>query len=368
YLDVQVDPVGSGPFRFDAYVPGVRLEFSANNGYFLGAPAIKRLSFPFVGSETDAAQALVDGTNDWLPGLDRSIYDQIKDDPELRFVEYLEPSFLGLYFNLHPESDALFLDRNLRQAVAYCLDKPATVALATHGHGAPIYSEIPPVSWAYPAAGLKTYPRDQVMARRLIEASGWTTGADGIYEKAGRKLATVVAVRSGFPQRSRWLALLGDQVRECGIDIGYREVGFAAIVAMLDVYPHRNAAEPALGRPFDAYFGGLTVGRDPDPFRLYHSSECSTAERPSTFNHICYANPAVDRLIEAGLVTFEQAERARIYQQYAVLQSDDLPVLYAWSDRLRDALRATVGTTATGGLRLDTPTWFREGEKLTNVR
>ena len=60
---------------------------------------------------------------------------------------------------------------------------------------------------------------------------------------------------------------------------------------MLDVYPHINAAAPETGKPFDAYFGGFSTGFDPDPFSLYHSSECSTAERPDTYNYICYRTP-----------------------------------------------------------------------------
>ncbi len=367
YLDFQDHPVGTGPFAFGSYTPGEGVELTANEAYFRGAPTIKRLSFPIIAVDAQGGRALADGEIDWKYSLAASTYDEIKDDPDLKFVEYLEFSFLGLSFNLHPESGALFLDKNLRQAVSYCFDKPSTATTATDGHGEAIYSEIPPVSWAYPPTGLNVYAPDPAKAKRLIEASGWTLGADGIYAKAGRRLATAVAVRAGYPQRSAWLASMGEQVRQCGIEITYEEVEFGQILAMLDVYPHLNAAAPESGRAFDAYFGGFTVMFDPDPYRLYHSSECSSAERPSTFNYICYQSDAADRLIEAGLVEVDQAKRAAIYHQYAVLLSDDLPVIYAWSDKVREGLRATVDTTAPGGLQLDTPTWFRELEKLTNA-
>ena len=368
YLDFQDDPIGSGPFRFVSHTPGEGLEFAANEDYFRGAPTIQRLSFSIVETDLEGGQALASGLVDWKPSLQASTYDQIKDDPDLKFVEYLESSFVGLYFNLHPGSDALFLDRNLRQAVSYCFDKVATATTATDGHGAAIYSEIPPVSWAYPSAGLNTYPPDQAMARRLIEASGWSLGADGIYAKDGRRLSTVVAVRDGFSQRARWLESMGKQVRECGIDITYQEVGFAQILQMLDVYPHVNATAPESGRVFDAYFGGFAVTLDPDPYRLYHSSECSSAERPSTFNYICYQSAATDGLIQSGLVEFDQIRRAAIYHQYAILLSIDLPVIYAWSDKVREGLRTTVDTTAPGGLQLHTPFWFGEVEELTNAK
>jgi ABC-type transport system substrate-binding protein len=368
YLDFQDRPVGTGPFIFDTSTPGGGLAFVANEDYFLGAPNLKRLILPIIGSDADRTAALVDGAIDWDPRIGGAAYAPIKDDPGLKFAEYLDLSFLGLYFNLHPETNGLFLDRNLRQAVASCFDRPATATAATDGQGVAIYTEIPPISWAYPSGGLETYPLDTARARQLIEASGWKEGADGIYAKAGRRLATVVAVRAGFPERSRWLQSVSEQVRRCGIDLTYKEVPFAQILGMLEVYPHINAAAPRSGQSFDAYFGGFGVAFDPDPFALYHSSECSSAERPTTLNYICYASDAVDRLIDAGRAEFDQTRRAAIYRDYAILQSQDLPVIYAWSDTVREGLRATVGTTDPAGLSLDTPMWARDVEHLTNQR
>jgi ABC-type transport system substrate-binding protein len=368
YLDTQLQPVGTGPFRFDSYTPGERVDLVANDPYFLGAPKIRRMWFPIMSDPAVAGQALVDGDIDWLPSLPAPVFAEIGADPALRFVEYHEPSFLGLYFNLHPESGGLFVDRNLRQAVASCFDKPATARTATDGAGEAIYSEIPPESWAYPAAGLDIYPVDRARAKALIEASGWKLGADGVYVKAGRRLSTVVAVRAGFPQRRRWLELVANEVRECGIELKAAEVPFADIVHMLDVYPHVNAAAPEARRPFDAYFGGFNTTAEPDPYRLYYSAECSSAERSSTFNYICYQSPVVDSLILAGRAETDPTRRAAIYQQYAMTLAQDLPVIYAWSDIAREGISATLGTTASGGLRLDTPTWFNEVEALTNEK
>ncbi len=368
YLDFQRNPVGTGPFKFVEFKPGESLEYASNEDYFRGAPAIKQLFIPIIKDDIQGGQALAAGEVDWKYSLTGPTYEEIKSDPNLKFVEYPDFGFFSLYFNQHPDANALFADKNLRQAVSYCFDKEATAQAATNGQGVAIYSEIPPASWAYPTSGLNTYPMDQAKAKELIESSGWTMGADGIYEKAGQKLSTVVAVRAERPDRSKWMQLVGDQVRQCGIDLQFKEIDFAAILNMLDVYPHINAAAPETGKPFDAYFGGFSTSFDPDPFSLYHSSQCSTAEQPATFNYECYQNPEADALIDKGLVTFDQAERAAIYQEYAVIQSNDLPVIYAWADIAREGLRATVDTTADGGLQLDTPTWFRQTEKLTNVK
>ena len=45
YLDFQEAPIGTGPFAFASYDPGLGLELVANEDYFLGAPSIKRVAF-----------------------------------------------------------------------------------------------------------------------------------------------------------------------------------------------------------------------------------------------------------------------------------------------------------------------------------
>jgi ABC-type transport system substrate-binding protein len=368
YLDFQNNPVGSGPFQFVSYKSGESLEYKAFAGYHEGAPQISKLFIPIIKDDLAGGQALVAGQVDWKYSLEGATYNQIKDDPNLKFVEYPDFGFFGVYFNMHPDAHALFADKNLRQAMAYCFDKVETVKAATEAQGVPVYSDIPPASWAYPASGLNEYAFDPAKGMALIEQSGWKKGSDGIYEKDGKKLSTIVAVRAGRPNRSAFMQLLSDQVKtNCGMDISYKEVDFSAILTMLDNYPHINAAAPESKKPFDAYFGGFSTSLDPDPYSLYHSSQCSTAKNPETFNYECYQNPEVDKLIEQGLKEFDQTKRAAIYQQYAKLQSDDLPVLYGWSDIAREGLRKTVDSSA-GPLQMDTPTWFWQIEKLTNQK
>lgn len=177
-----------------------------------------------------------------------------------------------------------------------------------------------------------------------------------------------MTVRAERPARSKFMQLLSDQVKECGMNITFKEIDFASIQNMINNYPHINAADPASGKPFDLYFGGWNVTPDPDPFSLFHSSQCSTAENPVTFNYICYSNPVADKLIEDGRLEFDQAKRAAIYQEYAKVQAQDLPYIYAWSGIEHEGLAKSIGSTAEGGLVLDNPYFFWEIEKLTNIK
>ena len=90
---------------------------------------------PIIKDDLAGGQALAAGQVDWKYSLEGATYNQIKDNPNLKFVEYPDFGFFGLYFNQHPDAHALFADKNLRQAVAYCFDKEATVEGGHRGAG-----------------------------------------------------------------------------------------------------------------------------------------------------------------------------------------------------------------------------------------
>jgi peptide/nickel transport system substrate-binding protein len=368
FLSTADDPVTSGPFRLEADADVGRIHLVRNDAHALGAAALEDVDLVTVGEEGAAVAGLRDGSVDVRSDLSADAARALANEPGVRLATYPDFSVTGLTFDLHPEAKGLFLDRNLRQALALCFDHAAAVTAAVGDAGVPIDTEIPAMSWAYPATGLASYPLDEARATALIEASGWTRGSDGIYEQGTRRLSTVVPVRDDAPERVAWLEAVAAAVRRCGIDLQIAEVPFAAILKMLAVYPHVNAADPDGKRPFDAYFGGFETGVDPDPYRLYHSSQCTSAEQPDTYNVGCYANVGVDRLIEAARVAPDLTTRTALYRQSAARISEDLPILFAWSDLVHDGVRASVGSTAPGGLALDTPTWWMPPEALTNVR
>ena len=182
-------PVGTGPFKFVDYSVGRAHRDGRQRGLLRRRRRTSRqLFFPIIKDDLAGGQALAAGQADWKYSLTGPTYDEIKTNPALKFVEYPDFGFYSLYFN--QREGTLFADKNLRQALSYCMDKEATVAAATSGAGVAIYSEIPPASWAFPTQGLNTYPMDQAKSKELIESSGWTLGSDGIYEKAGQKLST----------------------------------------------------------------------------------------------------------------------------------------------------------------------------------
>ena len=351
-------PVGTGPFRWVEVLDGSRLRLEAYEDYHHGAPATEAIEISVTRDVAAAQQALLDGDIDVLPipPFSAEAYLELRTEPGLRFVEFGQSLFFMLAYNLR--EGMLFADRNLRAALELCIDKPATVDAATQGTGQPVYSNVPPVSWAY-NADLPKPPRDVIQARGLIEASGWSEGEDGVYERDGERLATEIFVTAEDTERLEFMDLLAEQARDCGFELTIRPAPAETVLVPVGIYPH----VPGGGDdPFEAHFIGWATGFDPhDP--LFHSSQVTSEEQPRSFNFMGFENERVDQLLDAGQTTYAQRDRARIYQELQELIAEEKPVLFTWSPKGYVAIDARLGLTD-GEINLASPQWFWQYEKL----
>jgi ABC-type transport system substrate-binding protein len=365
-LSFNAQPVGTGPWKCDpgCLKPGESLTLTAFKDYFGGAPATETIVEPIITDDVAAANAIKGGDVNWKYSLTADAYSALKDDPNIKFAEYPDFGYFALQYNLRPGQ--LFADLGARKAVQYCIDKPETVRVATNGIGVAIEGDIPPASWAF-NPDIKTVPRDTKKGMESLKEAGWTVAdangdgkADGVATKAGKEFSTQVYVRAGKTDRIKFMQLLRDQVIDCGIKIEVVEADFATVLLPLLTFPH---IPPNGTKAFDAYFGGWGTGYDPDPFSLFHSSQCTTEEQPELNNYICFKNADADKLIEDGLKENDQAKRAEIYQKFEQIMFDQQPYLFAWADLAHEALSKNLISTA-GELKLDSPQWHWQLETL----
>ena len=210
YLDMQVQPIGTGPFRLARHRTGRGARAGGERRLLPGRADDPAHHVPDRARPRRRGAGARRRRHRLAAGPPAPVFEAIREDPDLSFVEYHEPSFLGLYFNLHPESGTLFVDRNLRQAVAYCFDKPTTAATATDGRWSGDLQRDPARVVGLPEHGPRTTTRSTVRGpRRSSRHRAGRSVTTGSMQKDDRRLSTVVAVRAGYPQRTRWLELVG---------------------------------------------------------------------------------------------------------------------------------------------------------------
>jgi ABC-type transport system substrate-binding protein len=346
-------PVGTGPYRLVEFEVGQSVVLEAHADYHAGVPATPTMNFVIITDLVAAASALAAGQVDYVEEMTPDAYEAVRNSDSVKIAEY--PGFLHLELQFNVREGRIFSDVNLRKAMQLCIDKAGTVDAATNGTALPTESETPPASWAF-NPDVQGVERDVDAARALIEESGWTEGADGVYTRDGQRLAAEVLVRAGQSDRINFMQLLAEQVRECGFEITVNPADFQTVLI------------PALDRAwaddgFDAYFGGWSAAIDPDPFSLWHCSQVSTEERPELFNYIGYCNAEVDEIIEAGLATSDQEERRELYFRFQEILAEEQPYLFAYAPLVRDGMH--IGLTFTDGeLNLESPTWLWQRHKI----
>lgn len=352
-------PIGTGPWRFAGVTGGDRASFEAFEGYHRGAPATPRIEVRVIrGDPAGLREQLLNGELDWtpIPPVLLEMYTELPNNSDSQVAIFPQFTYFMLAFNLR--EGMLFADPALRKALELCVDKPQTVDAATDGAGDVIYSPIEPASWAY-QPDLPRPERDVDEARRLIETAGWSAGADGVYERDGRRLATDVFVTAEEAQRVAFMDLVAEQARDCGIELTVVPADRDSVLRPLDTFPHIAGG---YDKPFEALFVGWNHGLDPHDV-LWHSSSVTSAEQPRNLNFMGFADEHVDELIDQGVATYDQRERARIYRELQQVLADERPVLFAWAPRQYEALDARLGLTD-GQINLSSRMWFWELEKL----
>jgi ABC-type transport system substrate-binding protein len=358
YRDLAFDrlPVGAGPYRLKSYEPGKRIELTAFAGYHGGRPATRTVVFQLYPSDADAANAVATGQADWVELPQAAAFRAVRDLPTLRTGHRPAADFRMLRYNVR--SGQLFSDQRLRRAVELCVDKPAAVAAATDGLGAPTYADVPPGTWPYdeqiPKPG-----RDVAAAKALIEAAGWTLGADGIYEKSGKRLAATIYVRHDAQDRVKFVEILGLQVRQCGMDLESSPGDFDPDLTSISTWP--NDA-PGTDRPFDLYFYGWGAGWDPlsDNFS---SAAITTEAQESGDNFGGFSDPRIDDLLARMETTYDLAGRADLFRRYQKILAEQQPALFAWFTTRGEATAAGL-RTINGPIDLDLPLWYAFPNRL----
>ena len=115
--------------------------------------------------------------------------------------------------------------------------------------------------------------------------------------------------------------------------------------------------------PFEAFFIGFNHGFDPHD-ETWHSRQISSAEQPiGTLNFMGFSNERADQLLDDGIATYDQRERARIYREFQQVVVEEHAALFGWAGRVHEAVDPRLGLTD-GELNLSARQWYWELEKL----
>jgi peptide/nickel transport system substrate-binding protein len=311
-------PVGSGPFRFAAWVKGERITLTANPAYDRPGPYLDRLVYLFQSDSSRVPELMLAGAADYAvirPGLDT--LPRLRASPQLTVLTRAADTRYYCAFNLRRRP---WSDPRVRRAVNAALDRPRLVERALAGYGAPALGfYTPSVSWAY--NGRARVPAfDHGAAVRLLDAAGLAPDRRGVR-------LTVDLVAPGFSP-------FAEVAREVAAQLA--EVGIAVHPVLLSL----NACLARLVERQDFDLGLIDGSHGPDPENL---ESRFGSHGPQQF--MGYASPELDAALTAGARGRTPAERAADYFRVQEILARDLPVA-----PLAEGVRVLVYRRAVTGL------------------
>ncbi len=165
---LNTQPVGTGPFIFKSYQKDAIIRYTANTGYWGGAPKVDNLILaitvdPNVRIQRLKAGECLIGTN--LKSESASAFD---NDPNVKMLR--SSPLLTAY--IAPNAKKKFTgDKRFREALWLALDKKSYIASVYGGNATPAVSFLPPGIWSYDASLPER--RDPEKAKALVKASGY---------------------------------------------------------------------------------------------------------------------------------------------------------------------------------------------------
>jgi peptide/nickel transport system substrate-binding protein len=313
------NPVGTGPYKFKSWKTSELIELISNHDYFEARPYIDRYIYRIIPDDATIFLELQ------TEGVDLALLSPLQFTRQTdnvffksHYNKFKYPSFGYTYmgYNL---SDPKFSDIRVRKAINYAVDKDAIVKTILFGLAEVTTGPFMVDSWAY-NKNVANVPYQPARARELLREAGWfDTNKDGWVEKDGNIFEFTVLVNQGNAERLRAAEMVQKYLKDIGIRMKIRTIEWSAMINQFIDKKH-----------FEAVLMGWFLSRDPDNYDIWHSSKTREGE----FNFIGYNNKEVDRLLEEGRRTFDQSQRAKIYNRIHEIIYDDQPCLFLYSPEI----------------------------------
>lgn len=286
--------IGAGPFKLKEWRRGAQVIFERNADYWRHRPYLDEVVLRPMPDEQTRYASLKAGNLDIVTNA--AARDRVDAAQGKKFLISNPGSLATSFIQVNMKSPDVS-DVRVRQALALALDRPTLNKALNRG----LYkiANTPFGTGLFPHEAVDGYPGyDPVKAKKLVE-------------EYGKPIKIKLSINAS-PQNALGGQALQQMWKKVGIE--------TEIVPLEQVQLVRAAA----ARDYQVMLYRWAGGADPDKnvHQFFHSK--GTMNRPN------YSNPEMDKLLDAGRATTDQAERLKIYRQVNNLLAKDLPYLFLW--------------------------------------
>lgn len=322
------DPIGTGPFQVVEHVQGQYTRLAKNEQYFKGAPQLDEVIIITYANADLMVEALKKGELDIVTGVAGAQFKALEEaaPPDIYALVAASPSFTELSINVWKESESkgnpLLLDRNIRMAMEYAIDRRHLIEVAFFGYGEPGSTLIPPMYefWHLELDPGERRDYDPEHARKILEEAGYKEAADGIrVSPEGERLSFRLFVRNEAPDTLKAAQLLKEWYKDVGIEI------------KITSFNEGTLSDKILESDFDLFIWGWYVDVD-----LTSILKVMTTDEIMSWSDCFYSNPAYDALHRQQQRQLDWPERQKtIIEMQRILYEDNPYIILSYDPELQ---------------------------------
>ncbi|NNG00597.1 MAG: glutathione ABC transporter substrate-binding protein [Desulfobacteraceae bacterium] len=298
---LALNPVGTGPFVFKEWVPGDRIVLVGNKDYWKGAPKVEKVVFKPVPEAGARVMMLETGEADVVFPVPLIEVDRLKKAKNIKVFngKTARTIYIGMNVKKSP-----FGDTRVRKAVNYAVNKNAIVKNILNGMAIPSQSMLGSLVWGYSPAG--QYEYNPKKAKELLAEAGFPDGFE----------TTIWTPEGRYPMDAQIAEAVAGQLQKVGIKVKIQKMEWATFLKSLSQGP-----EEAKQEMFLMGWSPSTGDADWVVRPLFHSGQW----KPKGSNRFFYANPELDKYIEAGMRIADPAKRREVYADAQRVLFEDPP-------------------------------------------
>ena len=334
--------VGTGPFKLVRYQPGERFILERNPYYWKRSPEgdhlpyLDRIIYLIVQSQDTAMLKFLDGETDYIP-LRGFEYPLVKPlDKKKNFTVYdTGPDFGSSFITFNqnqginpktkkpfvdPVKGPWFRDVNFRRAVAHAIDKKKMIEILMNGLGYPQNSEMCESSGFFYDPNVEVYDYNLDKARKILRDAGYfDRNSDGwIDDPQGHTVEFNLFTNSGNNERVQIAAIIRHDLESLGMKVNFLSLEFNTLVTKLNDT-----------MDWDAIILGLTGGIEPHFGKnVWHSTGGLHMWWPSQKKPATEWERRIDEIFDQGVQELDENKRKVLYDEWQVISSKELPLIY----------------------------------------
>jgi peptide/nickel transport system substrate-binding protein len=292
-------PIGTGPFVFESWSRDDKLVMVKNDAYWGELPkGIDELVWRPVPDDIARAAGLTTGEYGVASNLAVTSAMEMEQNPDVNVVKVPSYRIYQVILSSLEEHKSPLLDKKVRQALNYAIDKEAIVENLFFGNGVMLQGQV----LRKPQLGfnpdLQDYPYDPAKAKAMLAEAGYPDGFEISFKFPSGRYAQDREVSEAIA------GMLG-------------EVGVKADMVVLE--PGEFLRQLRAKELWPMAYLGLAPQDDPDlQVSQYHS----------TWRYSYMKNAELDKLIDAGKQEMDREKRAQIYRDAMTLMHDEAPIIF----------------------------------------